>query len=97
MKKLNNGIMYRIIEERLLELYNNDYYEIVDKCEFDANELEFLNENSYDLMMSYNVMKDDNEYYLVIIIEEDRILYLILDEQRMIINEKSLSIENIFN
>lgn len=96
---MRNSIVYNLVESNVLRMYEelvlSSSYNIIDKLELE-DELEFSSNNCL-FVYSYEVELDSNEYYLVIVVEEDRVLYSILDreysrvEETIIINGEDLN------
>lgn len=72
---------------------------IVDKEEIDITKLEFLTNTNYELVLSYDIKekKDTCQYYLIIVIEKDRILYLVLDTDYNVVIEEIVKEEEVYD
>lgn len=98
-KELEKSFVYNVVESFVLRNLENieelkefkKYYEIVDKVELEE-ELEFVNNDSL-LVYSYDVVESmcsDEELdicYMIMIIERERLLYLLLDSNYKVVKE----------
>lgn len=99
-----NILMKMLLEDEVLSFFEkmtwSEYYDITEVVDI-KEQLEFVNNESL-LVLSFNVIahnniEDDGVSYLVIVIEKDRIVYLLVDNNLSVINQFIIKEEDVLN